>query len=100
MTCGRVMLRRAEPWWLLRSHESWHGRLLSHTAASAGVRPANAQGVCQYGLKVMGVKVGRNAASSTSPYTIRSLTIGCGVAVRCGWWGLLWARMGWAFDGV
>lgn len=56
--------------------------------------------MCQYGLKVMGVKVGRNAASSTSPYTIRSLTIGCGVAVRCGWWGLLWARMGWAFDGV
>ncbi len=28
--------------------------------------------------------MGRNAANTTSPYTVRSLTIGCGVAVRCG----------------
>ncbi|PRW58476.1 hypothetical protein C2E21_2859 [Chlorella sorokiniana] len=48
-----------------------------------GVRPANTQGLCQYGLKVMGVKVGRNGPRTMSPYTVRSLTVGCGVAVSC-----------------
>ena len=49
---------------------------------SAGMRPVNGQGLCQYGLKVMGLKLGRNGPKSTAPYTARSLTIGCGVAVK------------------
>lgn len=47
----------------------------------AGTRPPNAQGLCQYGLKVMGLKLGRNGPNSSAPYSVRSLTLGCGVAV-------------------
>ena len=49
----------------------------------AGVQPANAQASCTYGLKMVGVRIGRNPVTSVAPRTARYLSLGCGVVKTC-----------------